>query len=86
MQYFLIGVAATVRNFYSKYYRNFINCREIQIKFRETGLISDLRQSGRPSRSRSTENIEVIRKYVAESAGISIQHLVQELDTSRILL
>uniref|UniRef100_A0A1I7XIA3 HTH psq-type domain-containing protein n=1 Tax=Heterorhabditis bacteriophora TaxID=37862 RepID=A0A1I7XIA3_HETBA len=50
---------------------------------RKTGSISDLKYSGRPSTSRSTQNIEAVRESVDESSGISIQHRGQEVDISR---
>ena len=64
-------LAATVRNFHTKYGRNSdLNSSTVKRlikKFRETGSISDLRHSGRPSTIRSTQNIEAVRESVAES-------------------
>lgn len=81
------GLAATVRNFRTKYGRNSdltsSTVKRLIKKFRETGSISDLRHSGRPSTSRSTQNIEAVRESVAESPGTSIRHRGQELDISR---
>ena len=81
------GLAATVRNFRTKYGRNSdltsLTVKRLIKKFRKTGSISDLKHSGRPSTSRSTQNIEAVRKSVAESPGTLIRHCGQELDISR---
>ncbi|KAK0166333.1 hypothetical protein PV328_004759 [Microctonus aethiopoides] len=81
------GLAATVRNFRTKYGRdsnlNSSTVKRLIKKFRETGSISDLKHSGRPSTSRSAQNIDAVRESLAESPGTSIRHRCQELGISR---
>ncbi|XP_036185884.1 DDB1- and CUL4-associated factor 16 isoform X2 [Myotis myotis] len=81
------GLAATVRNFRTKYGRNSdltsSTVKRLIKKFRETGSISDLKHPGRPSTSRSTQNIEAVRESVAKSPGTSIRRRGQELDISK---
>ncbi|CAK9813004.1 hypothetical protein ANTPLA_LOCUS7629 [Anthophora plagiata] len=81
------GLAATVCNLRTKYGRNSdvtsSTVKRLINKFRETGSISDLRHSGCPLTSRSTQNIEAVRESIAESPGTSIRHRAQELDISK---
>lgn len=51
--------------------------KRVSKTFRETG--SNLRRFGCPLTSRSTENIDTVRKSVAESIGTSIRHRGQDL-------
>ncbi|OAD53117.1 hypothetical protein WN48_10746 [Eufriesea mexicana] len=81
------GLAATVRNFHTKYggISDLTSpiVKKLIKKFREAGSISDLRHSGRPSTSRSTQNIEAVRESAAKNPRISIRHRSQELDISK---
>lgn len=78
------SLAATVRNFRTKYGRN-SNLTSSTVKrlikrFKDTGSICDLTHPGRPSTSRSKQNIEAVRDSVVENPETSIRHRSQELN------
>lgn len=79
--------AATFRNYFTEFGRNSVlsssTVKRVIEKFRDTGSISDLKHSGRPSTSRSAQNIQAVRQSVAEAPKTSIRHRSQQLDISR---
>lgn len=44
------------------------------IKLRETGSISDRKQSGRPSTNCTIQTFKAVQKSIAETPGASVRH------------